>query len=99
MQYFQMLPLFYRCEQTQINHDIYQKFPANLDQEAWLERYAHRDNEAYFIIENSRRESLGTVRLYNSVGKSFCWGSWIIKDGAPEISGNRICSYGVCICT
>lgn len=54
------------------------------DQEAWLERYALRDNEAYFIIENEAGESLGTVRLYDSVKHSFCWGSWIVKDGVPQ---------------
>lgn len=54
------------------------------DQEVWLESYALRDNEAYFIIENKAGESLGTVRLYDSVKHSFCWGSWIIKDGAPQ---------------
>lgn len=53
------------------------------DQESWLERYALRDNEAYFIIENINGESLGTVRLYDPIKYSFCWGSWIIKDGAP----------------
>lgn len=54
------------------------------DQETWLDRYALRDNEAYFIIENKAGESLGTVRLYDNVQHSFCWGSWIVKDGAPH---------------
>ena len=54
------------------------------DQEVWLEQYAQRDNEAYFIIENKKGESLGTVRLYDSVQHSFCWGSWIVKDGVPQ---------------
>jgi RimJ/RimL family protein N-acetyltransferase len=55
-----------------------------VDQETWLERYAVRDNEAYFIIENATGESLGSVRLYDSLKHSFCWGSWIVKDGAPQ---------------
>jgi RimJ/RimL family protein N-acetyltransferase len=54
------------------------------DQEAWLERYSLRENEAYFIIENDAGESLGTVRLYDSVNHSFGWGSWIVKDGVPQ---------------
>ena len=29
-------------------------------------------------------EALGTVRLYDPLGDSFCWGSWIIKNGAPQ---------------
>jgi len=54
------------------------------DQETWLLNYEHRENEAYFIIENKTGgELLGTVRLYDSNQYSFCWGSWIIKDGAP----------------
>lgn len=54
------------------------------DQEIWLERYALRGNEAYFIIENRAGDSLGTVRLYDSVNHSFCWGSWIVKNGVPQ---------------
>lgn len=54
------------------------------DQLEWLKRYELRDNEAYFIIESATGEPLGTVRLYDSVGASFCWGSWIVKDGAPQ---------------
>lgn len=54
------------------------------DQVEWLKRYELRDNEAYFIIENLNAEQLGTVRLYDSAKTSFCWGSWIVKDGAPQ---------------
>lgn len=53
------------------------------EQVAWLERYAARDNEAYFVIESLAGESLGVVRLYDPQGASFCWGSWIMKPGAP----------------
>jgi RimJ/RimL family protein N-acetyltransferase len=53
-------------------------------QVAWLEDYAARTNQAYFIIESKTGESLGTVRLYDPQGDSFCWGSWILKDGAPQ---------------
>jgi len=49
----------------------------------WLRQYATSSNQAYFIIENSERMSLGTVRLYDAQGNSFCWGSWILMDGAP----------------
>lgn len=38
---------------------------------------------AYFIIENDG-EAIGTVRLYDAKGKSFCWESWIIKNGSPS---------------
>ena len=51
---------------------------------AWLEAYACKTNEAYFIIENKDSEKLGTVRLYDQQDNSFCWGSWILKDGVPQ---------------
>ena len=58
--------------------------PSLSEQVAWLERYRHSTCEAYFIIEASGGEPLGTVRLYDPQGDSFCWGSWILKDGAPS---------------
>lgn len=58
------------------------------DQRAWLERYASRGGEAYFVIERLEPElaaepRIGTVRLYDARGASFCWGSWILANGAP----------------
>jgi RimJ/RimL family protein N-acetyltransferase len=53
------------------------------EQQAWLTRYANADDQAYFIIE-SHGEPIGTVRLYDQQGDSFCWGSWILKDGRPS---------------
>ena len=52
---------------------------------AWLERYARTPGEAYFIVENMAREKVGTIRIYDPVEDSFCFGSWIMKDGAPVI--------------
>lgn len=58
---------------------------ADLDkQKAWLNHYADQTDQAYFIIENLEGESLGTVRLYDAQDHSFCWGSWILKEGAPQ---------------
>jgi RimJ/RimL family protein N-acetyltransferase len=54
-----------------------------LEQQDWLARYACDDEQAYFIIE-SQGEPIGTVRLYDPQGDSFCWGSWILKDGRPS---------------
>jgi RimJ/RimL family protein N-acetyltransferase len=51
-------------------------------QRSWLRRYASATGEAYFIIE-FQGESIGTVRLYDAKGYSFCWGSWIIADRQP----------------
>jgi len=52
-------------------------------QRAWLEAYAKDDAQAYFVIEDARGEAVGTVRLYDPQGDSFCWGSWIIKESSP----------------
>ena len=54
------------------------------DQVAWLERYAAISDEVYFIIESTTGEPLGTVRLYDPLRDSFCWGSWIMRKGAPQ---------------
>lgn len=51
-------------------------------QEQWLESYAADPDQAYFIIEDRHGEALGTVRLYDAREASFCWGSWIIREGA-----------------
>jgi len=53
-------------------------------QVAWLESYASNPDQAYFIIENHAGEPFGTVRLYDAQGDSFCWGSWILKEGVPQ---------------
>lgn len=54
------------------------------DQQAWLERYQTGSGEAYFVIESLDGQPLGTVRLYDAQGPSFCWGSWILIDGRPS---------------
>lgn len=50
---------------------------------AWLERYISMKEQAYFMIEY-QDELIGTVRLYDARANSFCWGSWILKDGRPS---------------
>jgi RimJ/RimL family protein N-acetyltransferase len=51
-------------------------------QRSWLREYAEVTDQAYFIIEH-QEQAIGAVRLYESRGNSFCWGSWIISDGQP----------------
>lgn len=51
----------------------------------WLESYTQAMDQAYFIIEY-QDEPIGTVRLYDAQGNSFCWGSWILKDTRPSQS-------------
>lgn len=53
-------------------------------QQDWLAKYAEASDQAYFIIESLEGEPFGTVRLYDSKGDSFCWGSWILKRDRPS---------------
>lgn len=53
-------------------------------QRDWLRRYAADDTQIYFIICNLDGQPVGTVRLYDQQGDSFCWGSWIKSDEAPS---------------
>lgn len=54
-------------------------------QVSWLEHYEALTDQAYFIIENKSGTRLGTVRLYDQVDDSFCWGSWIVKEGVAPV--------------
>jgi RimJ/RimL family protein N-acetyltransferase len=58
--------------------------PDLLKQIDWLKKYENDSSQIYFIIENKNNEKVGTVRLYDQQNDSFCWGSWIKKDGAPS---------------
>ena len=56
----------------------------------WMESYLKRyiqGCEAYFIIEVDGQPE-GTLRLYDYLSDqdSFCWGSWIIRPGAPALT-------------
>ena len=60
----------------------------NLEKQiAYLEHYFTLDNEWYFIIENKKHESLGTLGIYDVQGSQYTPGSWLMKDGSlPEES-------------
>ncbi len=49
----------------------------------WLKNYTHSSDQAYFLI-SYKEQKVGTVRLYDSQGYSFSWGSWIIQAGVPN---------------
>jgi RimJ/RimL family protein N-acetyltransferase len=53
------------------------------DQQAWLHRYSQKEDQVYFIIDYMG-EPIGTVRLYDPQGASFCWGSWVLSDKRPS---------------
>jgi RimJ/RimL family protein N-acetyltransferase len=50
----------------------------------WLEKYENDNQQIYFVILNKKLEKVGTVRLYDKTNDSFCWGSWILKEGTPS---------------
>jgi RimJ/RimL family protein N-acetyltransferase len=52
-------------------------------QEEWLQRYSQADDQAYFVIE-CQDVPIGTVRLYDAQGDSFCWGSWVLQSGCAS---------------
>lgn len=54
-----------------------------VEQQAWLAAYANAEDQAYFIIEY-QGAPIGTVRLYDPQGESFCWGSWILVNTRPS---------------
>jgi len=56
---------------------------------AWLKEYKKKENEKseyYFIIEDKKHDSLGTIRLYEIKDDSFCWGSWILSKDALQFA-------------
>ncbi|HWQ25968.1 MAG TPA: GNAT family N-acetyltransferase [Chlorobaculum sp.] len=55
-------------------------------QKKWIASYKEREKEGleyYFIIEDYKSKRYGTLRLYDFRGDSFCWGSWLMKQGSP----------------
>lgn len=54
------------------------------DQIEWIKKYNQSTTQAYFIIRDYEYNRIGTVRLYDPIENSFCWGSWIIKDGSDK---------------
>lgn len=53
------------------------------EQREWIRRYLASEGQAYFVIRDTSMQRLGTVRVYDAIGDSFSWGSWILVEGAP----------------
>ncbi|MEW5562708.1 GNAT family N-acetyltransferase [Enterobacter asburiae] len=53
-------------------------------QRKWLEDYLISQGQAYFLITDFDDTQLGTVRMYDQQGDSFCWGSWVVAEAAPS---------------
>lgn len=67
-------------------------------QKEWIISYKIAESqgrEFYFIIESKNKERLGTIRVYDFIGDSFCWGSWVVKDNAPVSTAieSALCIY------
>lgn len=54
------------------------------EQRQWLKRCYDDPYQIYFVIMSKANEQLGLVRIYDQKEDSFCWGSWLIKEGAPS---------------
>ncbi len=65
------------------------------EQQAWLDRYAQADNQAYFIIYQDSPK--GTVRLYDPQGKSFCWGSRILHSRRQAAMESALMVYAYAV--
>ena len=53
------------------------------NQKEFIINYNKSINDFYFIICDWKFNPLGTIRIYDIIDESFCWGSWIISDNAP----------------
>jgi RimJ/RimL family protein N-acetyltransferase len=52
-------------------------------QRKFISDYFNSTTDFYFIISDHALRPIGTVRLYDVQGNSFCWGSWILASDAP----------------
>lgn len=77
----------YNMRQNQFKTKYLSRVVGTLEnQKEWIVNYKQRElkqQEFYFVIESKSDEKLGLVRIYDLQDKSFCWGSWLIKDDAP----------------
>jgi hypothetical protein len=69
------------------NKYLAQTSPRLDDQINWLRRYELGRDQAYFMICDERSTPIGCVRLYEPVGRSYRWGSWLMVSGlSPLVS-------------
>lgn len=47
-------------------------------QRDWIIECSYKKDEWYFIVQDKTAKPVGTIRIYNIQGDTFCWGSWII---------------------
>lgn len=62
--------------------------PKDVDEQSrYIENYLLGQDSWYFIIVDKTGQCVGTVRIYDIRGSSFCWGSWILSADAPSGAG------------
>lgn len=54
-------------------------------QKDYLKAYFEKKDEWYFISLNKEGEKIGTYRIYDIKGDSFCFGSWLMIDGVSPV--------------
>jgi RimJ/RimL family protein N-acetyltransferase len=58
---------------------------AHIEQQRdYIRNYLTSLTDFYFIITDWHHHPLGTIRIYDIQGSSFCWGSWILLKEAPS---------------
>lgn len=69
-----------RCDENKSK--FLHKTEYNLENQiAYIKKYFEKTDEWYFIIENKSGKRIGTYRIYDIQGDSFCIGSWLMIDG------------------
>lgn len=53
-------------------------------QKNYISSYFNSLSDYYFIIMDRNQNSIGTIRIYDIRGDSFCWGSWILSKDASQ---------------
>lgn len=56
-------------------------------QRDFIRRYQESLTDYYFIIMDKTTRPVGTIRIYDIQGDSFCWGSWILAKEKPFAAG------------
>lgn len=51
------------------------------DQINWIRNYNSKTDQAYFIVCDKLGNRLGCIRMYDPIGDSYCWGSWLMING------------------
>lgn len=65
----------------------------------WIRNYKDKKDQAYFIVCSNDNSKLGCVRMYDPIGNSYSWGSWLMLDGLGPLvaieTALLVYAYGV----